>query len=54
LSRIAGIAAPGDVAGSLVRLADRIGLTGRHSQALSAILFREASTYPDVRDTFAL
>ena len=50
LASIAGIAIPGDVAGSLVRLADRIGLTGRHSQVLSAILFREASTHPDVRD----
>ena len=50
LSILAGVAVPGDVAGSLVRLADRIGLTGRHSQVLSAILFREASTHPDVRD----
>ena len=50
LSSVAGIAVPGDVAGSLVRLADRIGLTGHHSQVLSAILFREASTHPDVRD----
>jgi AcrR family transcriptional regulator len=50
LSSLAGIAVPGDVAGSLVRLADRIGLTGRHSQVLSAILFREASTHPDLRD----
>jgi hypothetical protein len=50
LSSVAGIAVPGDVAGSLVRMADRIGLTGRHSQVLSAILFREASTHPDVRD----
>src|SRR5665811_880811 len=50
LSSLAGIAVPGDVAGSLVRLADKIGLTGHHSQVLSAILFREASTHPDVRD----
>jgi len=50
LSSLAGIAIPGDVAGSLVRLADRVGLTGRHSQVLSTILFREASTHPDVRD----
>jgi len=50
LSSVAGIAVPGDVAGSLVRLADKVGLTGRHSQVLSAILFREASTHPDVRD----
>ena len=33
-----------------MRLADRIGLAGRHSQVLSAILFREAGTHPDVRD----
>jgi AcrR family transcriptional regulator len=50
LSTVAGIAVEGDVAGSLVRLADRIGLTGYHSQVLSAILFREAGTHPDVRD----
>ncbi|MEP7035842.1 MAG: helix-turn-helix domain-containing protein [Dermatophilaceae bacterium] len=49
-SSITGIAVPGDVAGSLVRLAERIGLTGHHSQVLSAIMFREASTHPDVRD----
>ena len=50
LSSVTEIAVPGDVAGSLVRLADKIGLTGHHSQVLSAILFREASTHPDVRD----
>ena len=50
LSSLTGIAVPGDVAGSLVRLADRIGLTAHHSQVLSAILFREASTHPDIRD----
>jgi AcrR family transcriptional regulator len=50
LSTVAGIAVEGDVAGSLVRLADRVGLTGLHSQVLSAILFREASTHPDVRE----
>src|SRR5674476_379277 len=46
LSTVVGIAVEGDVSGSLVRLADRVGLTGRHSQVLSAILFREASTHP--------
>ncbi len=50
LSSLAGIAVKGDLAGSLVRLADRVGLTGRHSQVLSEILFREASTHPDVRN----
>jgi AcrR family transcriptional regulator len=50
LSGVVGIAVEGDLAGSLVRLADRIGLTRRHSQVLSTILFREASTHPDVRD----
>jgi AcrR family transcriptional regulator len=50
LSSVAGIAVKGDLAGSLVRLADRVGLTGRHSQVLSEILFREASTHPDVRN----
>jgi AcrR family transcriptional regulator len=50
LSSLAGVAVQGDVAGSLLRLADRIGLTGQHWQLISAILFREASTHPDVRD----
>jgi len=50
LASVAGIAVEGDLAGSLVRLADRIGLTRHHSQVLSVILFREASTHPDVRD----
>jgi AcrR family transcriptional regulator len=50
VSSIVGIAVEGDLAGSLTRLADRIGLTRHHSQVLSAILFREASTHPDVRD----
>lgn len=50
LSSVVEIAVKGDLPGSLVRLADRIGLTGRHSQVLSAILFREASTHPDVRE----
>jgi AcrR family transcriptional regulator len=49
LSSIIGVAVQGDMAGSLVRLADRIGLTRHHSQVLSEILFREASTHPDVR-----
>lgn len=48
-SSIIGIAVKGDMAGSLVRLADRVGLTRHHSQVLSEILFREASTHPDVR-----
>ena len=50
LSSVSGVAVQGDVAGSLLRLADRIGLTGQHWQVLSAILFREASKHPDVRD----
>jgi AcrR family transcriptional regulator len=50
LSSVTGVAVQGDVAGSLVRLADRIGLTDQHWQVLSAILFREASKHPDVRD----
>ena len=50
LSSDAGIAVKGDLAGSLGRLADRIGLTRHHSQVLSEILFREASTHPDVRE----
>ncbi|MEO8517755.1 MAG: helix-turn-helix domain-containing protein [Dermatophilaceae bacterium] len=50
LSSVVGIAVSGDLAGSLLRLADRIGLTRHHSQVLSEILFREASTHPYVRD----
>jgi AcrR family transcriptional regulator len=50
LSNVGGIAVRGDLAGSLVRLADRVGLTGHHWQVISTILFREASTHPDVRD----
>jgi AcrR family transcriptional regulator len=50
LFSLKGVAVQGDMAGSLVRLSDRIGLTGQHWQVLSAILFREASTHPDVRD----
>jgi AcrR family transcriptional regulator len=50
LSSIAGVVGKGDMAGSLVRLADRAGLTGHHWQVLSAILFREAGTHPDVRE----
>lgn len=50
VSSLAGVAVQGDVAGSLLRLADRIGLTGQHWQTLSAILFREASTHPDICD----
>jgi AcrR family transcriptional regulator len=50
VSSLAGVAVQGDVAGSLLRLADRIGLTGQHWQVLNTILFREASTHPDIRD----
>ena len=50
LFSLKGVAVQGDVAGSLVRMSDRIGLTGQHWQVLSAILFREASIHPDVRD----
>jgi AcrR family transcriptional regulator len=50
LRSVAGIVVEGDVAASLVRVADRIDLTRHHSQVLSSILFREASTHPDVRD----
>jgi len=49
LCSAAGIAIKGDLAGSLMRLADRVALTRDHSLVLSAILFREAGTHPDVR-----
>jgi len=50
VSSVVGIAVKGDLAGSLLRLAGRVGLTRHRSQVLSEILFREASTHPDVRD----
>ena len=37
VSSLAGVAVQGDVAGSLLRLADRIGLTGQHWQVLNTI-----------------
>ena len=49
LTKVAGIAVQGDLAGSLVRLSNAIG-PRHHLQVLSAILLREASTHPDVRD----
>ena len=49
VSSLAGVAVQGDVAGSLLRLADRIGLTGHNWQVLNTILFREAGTHPDIR-----
>jgi len=52
LALFSGIAVEGDVASSLVRLANRIGLTGRHSRVLRAILFREARTALTFATTF--
>ena len=40
VSSLAGVAVQGDVAGSLLRLADRIGLTGQHWQVLNTIPLR--------------
>lgn len=48
LFSVAGVAVKGDLAGSLVRLAERIGLTRHHPDVLSDVLFREVSTHPDV------
>jgi AcrR family transcriptional regulator len=50
LCRIGGIARPGDLAGSLLRLARELDLGRHHSLVLSTILFREASTHPEVGD----
>jgi AcrR family transcriptional regulator len=41
---------PGDPAGSLLRLARTLDLGGHESLVLRTIIFREASTHPEVRD----
>jgi hypothetical protein len=43
------VARPGDPAGSLSRLARRLGLGDHQSPVLRTIIFREASTHPEVR-----
>lgn len=44
------IARRGDPVGSLLRLAQRLGLGSHESVVLRTIIFREAGTHPEVRD----
>ncbi|MEU0094471.1 helix-turn-helix domain-containing protein [Kribbella sp. NPDC006257] len=50
LCAIDDLVVAGDVPGSLVRLAGELDLGRHESQVLRTILFREASTYLEVRD----
>jgi AcrR family transcriptional regulator len=50
LCRAADVVRPGDVAGSLLRLARRLKLGEHRSDVLRTIIHREASTHPEVRD----
>lgn len=50
----AGVARAGDVAGSLVRLARRLDLGEHESLVLRTIIFREASTHPEVREHISI
>jgi len=47
LVALGGIARPGDLAGSLLRLARTLDLGRHESRVLRTILFREASTHPE-------
>ena len=49
LCTASAVARRGDVAGSLLRLAARLGLGEHESVVLRAIIFREADTHPEVR-----
>jgi AcrR family transcriptional regulator len=50
LCHAADVVRPGDVAGSLLRLARRLKLGEHRSDVLRTIIHREASTHPEVRD----
>jgi AcrR family transcriptional regulator len=50
LCGLTGIARSGDLAGSLLRLARRLGLGQHESVVLRTIIFREAGTHPEVRE----
>jgi AcrR family transcriptional regulator len=41
---------PGDVAGTLTRLAERFRKSGHSSERMRRIIFRETETHPEVRD----
>ncbi|HEY2041767.1 MAG TPA: TetR/AcrR family transcriptional regulator [Jatrophihabitans sp.] len=50
LCGLAGIVRIGDLPGSLLRLARKLGLGQHDSIVLRSIVFREAGTHPEVRD----
>ena len=50
LGQVADVVRPGDVAGSLLRLAQGLRLGEHRSIVLRTIIHREASTHPEVRD----
>lgn len=50
LCEAADVARPGDLAGSLLRLAQRLKLGEHQSTVLRTIIHREAGTHPEVRD----
>jgi AcrR family transcriptional regulator len=50
LCQAADVVRPGDLAGSLLRLARRLNLGEHRSNVLRTIIHREASTHPEVRD----
>jgi AcrR family transcriptional regulator len=50
LCGLTGIARRGDLPGSLLRLARKLGLGEHESAVLRTIIFREAGTHPEVRE----
>jgi AcrR family transcriptional regulator len=50
LSDLRGVIRKNDTAGSLTRLARALDIAGHESLVLRTIIFREASTHPEVRD----
>jgi AcrR family transcriptional regulator len=53
LSSLTGVTHKGDLSGSLLRLARRLGLGEHESVVLRTIIFREAGTHPEVREHIA-
>jgi len=50
LCAVTGVVRGGDIAGSLLRLARKLGLGQHESVVLRTIIFREAGTHPEVRE----
>ena len=50
LADLEGVIRKHDMAGSLTRLARALDIGGHESLVLRTIIFREASTHPEVRD----